>query len=330
MIHMTGDKVLVVTDLDETCTPFIPYFVPAMRTIVPKLARKLTRKLQRNVSMDDVSFELGRVMDLRGTHEYPWVWEESKFWQDPELRRAWRDYKQFRDQIVIPYHEALAESRQKNCKPFANVLEAADSLRRHGKKVVALSNGPGYSVRTKVHETKLDKCFDLVVAIELPEPPASAQLTDEMLKYGRDMVANGLSAKLRCPFLLVPTNWMKPDPRGLQMVMNKFDASPDTTIMIGDSLPSDGGVAKACGVPFLWAAYGAAQPEEYRKTVEEHFIEPERRRHKKNRTFPPMLTKWGASTWAEVLDHLGPQALPLEPTVLNETARPRPMAGPGH
>lgn len=320
-LQMTGEKDVIVSDLDETLTPFIGYFVPAVRNIIPELARRLSLRLKRPVSMDEVSHAICRIMDLRGTHEWPWVWEESVFWQDPTMRKAWKSYKHFLNRIVIPYHQALETSRLKNCKPYSNVVESLDSLKAHGKRVAVLSNGPGYSVATKVGQNQLDKHFALVVAIDIGEPPASSKLTDEELAFGRALVKKGMSTKLRCPLVTVPKDHMKPDPRGFHVAIGHLGSSLHNAIMVGDSLPSDGGVAKAVGVPFLWAAYGTQLPEEHRKTMEEHFKEPHHR-HSGKTEYPPMLTKWGASTWAEVLDHLGPEALPLEPTLLNKSAHP--------
>lgn len=324
---------LVATDLDETLAPFIGYFVPAMRHIIPEMARRLNLRLKRRgkkaITLDDVSHALCRVMDARGTHEWPWVWEESTFWQDRELRGIWKNYQEFRKRIVEPYHEALRASRLKNCKPYGNVVEALNSLKLHDKKVAIVSNGPAYSVATKVGQNGFDKFVDVVYAIDIGEPPASSKLNDEELAFGRALVAKGLSTKLRCKLTLVPKDWMKPDPRGLQQLMREFGVTAEQTVFVGDSLPSDGGVAQAAGVPFLWAAYGAQLTEEHRKTMEEHFKEPHRR-HKGTTEYPPMLTRWGASTWAEVLDHLCHEPLPLNPTVLFPSARPSPLVRMGH
>jgi phosphoglycolate phosphatase-like HAD superfamily hydrolase len=325
-MHMTGVKTTVSTDLDDTGTPFFSYFVPAMRQIIPILAKKFARKLGRSVHNDEVSFELGRVMDLAGTHEWPWVWEESKFWQDPQLRARWKNYQQFCRMIVAPYHEAIDASRLKNCKPLANFVEGLISLKAHGKQVGILSNGPDYMVAVKSAQNGLDKHVALIIAIETPEPKACSNLTDEELAYGRERVSRFRNVKLKCPLISIPKDWMKPNPRGLELLMEKLGSTPDTTIHIGDSLPADGGAAEACRVPFLWASYGTIQPEEYRKTIEEHFIDPARRK-KRTKKQPPMLTKWGAATWAEILDHLGPEALPLEPTVLNKSQHATPTEG---
>jgi len=326
---MTKDKVLVGTDLDETMTSFLWYFAPAMRLIIPKLAKKFSKKFGRKVTNDEVSWELGRIMDSRSTHEWPWVWEESKFWQDPELRKMWRDYKQFRRVVVKPYHEALDAARRKYCKTYPNVAETLASLRKHGKKVAVVSNGPDFSVFTKVAQNKLDEFVDLVIAIDIPEPPASSKLTDEELAFGRARVQAGRSTQMKCPVKSIPMEWMKPDPRGLQLAMKVLAATPDTTLYIGDSLPGDGGAAQTCGVAFLWAFYGTVHAPADLHTFEHHFVEPSRRK-KKTISYPPMLTQYGAATWAEVLQHLTTEPLPLKPTFLNPSVSPKPTDGPNH
>jgi FMN phosphatase YigB (HAD superfamily) len=326
---MTSAKILVASDLDETMTPFIGYWSPAMRHIIPKLAKVLSKRLKRPVTKDEISFELGRVMAERGTHEWWCIWELSKFWQCPEHRKVWKNFDEFKAKIIRPYDEAVDVSREKNCKPYPNVIEALRSLKEHGKKVVIVSNGPDYSVFRKVALSGLDKYIDLVIAIDMGEPPAEANLTEEDLAYGRARVAAGKLVPLACSRMSIPAEWMKPDPRGLELAMQWVKAKPEETVMVGDSLPNDGGAAKNANVPFLWASYGTLQPEEYRKTIEEHFVHPDKR-VKRVRKQPPMLTKWGAATWAEILDHLGPEPMPLKPTILNDSQHATASEGPGH
>jgi len=331
MSHMTLEKTDLVSDLDECATPFVPYFAYAVRQSVPILSTLFTNKLQRQVSMDDVSFELGRVMKLRGTHEWPWVWEESKFWQCTAMRKAWPSYKAFRDEVVDLYWSYLDVSRKKNCKPLPTVIEGLHSARAHNRRVSFLSNGPDHMVFTKAGDNALDELATYICAIETPEPPASSKLTDEMLDYGRSRVKQFLSRKMKCKVKSFPSDWAKPDPRGLQWLMKELGTTPDTTVFIGDSLPGDGGVAQACGVPFLWAAYGANISEEYTRCIEHHFIHPDDRKPlPKNPKYPPMLTRWGAARWAQVLDHLGPEELPLLPTILEKSERPQPTDGLNH
>src|SRR5690348_8645140 len=86
MLKQTATKkTTVVTDGDGTLYPFWEYFVPAMRSIIPVLAAKLSAKLGRKLTLDDVSHRIAFVMKVCGTHEYPWVWECSEFWQDPTM-----------------------------------------------------------------------------------------------------------------------------------------------------------------------------------------------------------------------------------------------------
>jgi phosphoglycolate phosphatase-like HAD superfamily hydrolase len=330
MSHMTLEKTDVVSDLDECATPFVPYFAYAVRQSVPVLARIFTDKLQRPITMDDVSFELGRIMRLRGTHEWPWVFEESRFWQCIGMRRVWPSYKKFRDEVVDLYWSYLDVSRRKNCKPLPTVMEGLKSLRTHNRRVSFLSNGPDHMVFTKAADNGIDEYATIICALETPEPPAASKLTDEMLAYGRDRVKSFRSRKMKCRVHSFPTDYAKPDPRGLRWLMKELGTTSDTTIFIGDSLPGDGGVAQACGVPFLWAAYGCNISREYERCIEEHFIHPEHRKPHSPQTYPPMLNRWGAARWAQVLDHLAAEELPLLPTILEDSERAEPTQGLNH
>jgi len=53
----------------------------------------------------------------------------------------------------------------------------------------------------------------------------------------------------------------KPDPSGLRSLMTEFDATPETTLLVGDG-PADLAVAAACGVRAILLATGYGRREE--------------------------------------------------------------------
>jgi FMN phosphatase YigB (HAD superfamily) len=335
------DKTTVVTDGDGTLYPFWEYFVPAMRTVIPALRAKLEGKLGRKLTLDDVSHPIAHVMKVCGTHEYPWVWELSPFWQDPTMRKAWKNYAEFRAEIVEPFWNALDFERSRSLYLYDDVLEALQAVVRERKHLVMLSDGPYYMVRAKLTQLGIGHLFTAVYALETLEPEAKYEehgikiqhkLSDEELEYGRERVRRFSNMAVGCPMHQNPPDWEKPNGRGLKKIMKELGVTAEQTIMVGDSLSKDGGEAKVNGVAYLWARYGVQLAREYRKMIDLHFVHPEDRPKTKQHApvLPPMIGKHGASTWLETLDHLGPEPLSLTPTVLNASVHTQPVSGSGH
>jgi FMN phosphatase YigB (HAD superfamily) len=341
--QITATKTTVVTDGDGTLYPFWEYFVPAMRTIIPVLAARLSAKLGIKLTLDDVSHRIAFVMKVCGTHEYPWVWECSEFWQDAKMRKAWKDYAEFRAQIVEPFWQAMDFERSRNLYLYDDVREALEAVHREKLNLVMLSDGPYYMVRAKLTQLGIGHLFTAVYALETLEPTAkyaehgaklAYALGDEELEYGRTRVRQFSNMAVGCPMHQNPPDWEKPNKRGLERILRELKVRPEEAIMVGDSLSKDGGVAKANGVAFLWARYGVQLARDYRKMIDIHFVHPVHRpvanKHDNAPKLPPMIGKHGASTWLETLDHLGPEPLPLKPTVLNASVHTQPVQGPGH
>jgi len=334
------EKSTVVTDGDGTLYPFWEYFVPAMRTIIPIIAAKMSAKYGRKFSLDDISHPIAHVMKVAGTHEYPWVWELSPFWQDEEYRKVWKNYAEFRAEIVEPFWKAMDFERSRNLYLYDDVLESLQAVVREGKNLVMLSDGPYYMVRAKLTQLGIGHLFTAVYALETLEPQAKYAehglkmqhaLNDEELAYGRDRVRQFSNMAVGCPMHQNAPDWEKPNKRGLERILTDLNIKPEQTIMVGDSLSKDGGVAQANGVAFLWARYGVQLARDYRKMIDVHFVHPNDRPKVKTHTvLPPMLGKHGASTWLETLDHLGEEPLPLRPTVLNPSVHTQPVQGSGH
>jgi len=336
----TVEKSTVVTDGDGTLYPFWEYFVPAMRKVIPVITAKLSAKLGKKLSLDDVSHSIARVMKVCGTHEYPWVWELSEFWQDSTKRKLWKDYAEFRTEIVEPFWNALDFERTRNLYLYDDVREALEAVVREKKNLVMLSDGPYYMVRAKLTQLCIGHLFTAVYALETLEPEAKYKemglklkhkLSDEELEYGRERVRTFSNMSVGCPMHQNPPDWEKPNERGLKRILKDLGIKAEEAIMVGDSLSKDGGVAQANGVAFLWARYGVQLAREYRKMIDVHFVHPEDRpKAKKHADLPPMIGKHGASTWLETLEHLGAEPLELKPTVLNASVHTQPTSGSGH
>lgn len=315
---------LVATDMDSTIGLFWSYFCPAMNKISPILAAKL------GVPQDEFEREVGRVMHKRGTHEWPWVMEETKF------RREWKGTPQsFRQEISEPFWATLDEMRAKFLRPFDDVNETIDALVGKGVKIAIVSDAPFYMALTRACDHGIDGRIEALYALDAPLPDVSEFVDPFDMQLGLERIA-ALEARAH-KFKLVrklPKDCEKPNPGGLKAAMKDFGVKPSETLFIGDSAKKDGGVAEVCGVRFIWARYGIYLPPEYIDIVDRRFTptgEAPTNGHGitfRPKVLPPMVEK--AASFEAILNHLGQERRSSKKTVLNPSARSQGTEEVGH
>lgn len=315
---------LILTDMDSTLGLFWGYFCPAMKAISPLLAQRL------NVTQSDFEREVGRIMHLHGTHEWPWVLEETKF------RHDWNGSPgDFRKQISEPFWATLDEMRQRYLKPFPTVLETLAELKARGKTIIIVSDAPIYMALTRAVDMGLDQYIDGLLALEAPIPHSSTFVSPEDMALGLQRMKN--FSKRTHSFKVVetlPKKCEKPNPDGVQRAMRIVGVDVDDCIYIGDSLKKDGGVAEALAMRYFWAHYGIYLPGEYVEIIDERFTptgEAPTNGHGvtyQPEIYPPMVAELGS--FKQILHHLvlGPRS--NAGTVLGATDKPSAVKGPGH
>lgn len=322
---------LVVTDLDGTCYSFWYYFCPAMRTAIPAMAATLGLGKQ---DYDRISQEIGRVMAAHGTHEYPWVLEET--W----LRKNFSgSASEFRDRFVRPFWGELDHYRMKFLRPYDFVRETLQTLNQSGIPIVGLSDAPAHMAILRITQTGLDELFSGLYALDTEEPAAELALSEEELDHGKERVRRFGNTPHRMEiFRKLPKTFEKPSADGFKMIMSDFGiTNPKKVLMVGDSLTKDGGVAKAIGCPYLWAWYGTILPAEYTEMIDVKFnprgntaqITTGHGVTYKPKVLPPMAAQ--LASYNEVLKHLGRQQnAESSGTILPPSARASGTQGPGH
>lgn len=252
---------LVATDMDSTIGLFWAYFVPAMNYISPILSARL------NVSQVEFEREVGRVMHLRRSHEWPWIMEETKF------RRHWTgSAKSFRREISEPFWAALDEMRHAYLRPFADVLSTIDEARALGTRFAIVSDAPLYMALTRAIAHGIDGRIEALYALSVKLPDVSEFVDPSDMELGLERI-RAMEGAAHCFNYVrkLPLRLEKPHPGGLEMAMQDFCVDPSQTLFIGDSLVKDGGVAAACGVRYIWAQYGTYLPTEYLDLVDRRF-----------------------------------------------------------
>src|SRR5277367_2898784 len=88
---------LVITDVDGTLASFWDYFVPAIRDFMKDMSSRSHK------SIEELAHDIGHVIERRGSHEYPWLLEETEY--------AWSHYskapEEFVDLFVKPFWAAV-------------------------------------------------------------------------------------------------------------------------------------------------------------------------------------------------------------------------------
>jgi FMN phosphatase YigB (HAD superfamily) len=285
---------LVITDVDGTLASFWDYFVPAVRDFLRDVSVRL------DIPVAQLAEDIGRVVERRGTHEYPWLLEETGF--------AWAHFADKPDEFirdfVKPFWAAMDENRTKYLRPYPQVVETLKELKRLGIKVVALSDAPDYMARIR-NKQVFDGLLDAVYALETVEPDSKDMWQPLTLEYGRQRLAElkTSTANLKTQLHVIAKEYEKPCPNGLDLVLNDFGVFPYETIFIGDSLRKDGLVAASRGIRFVWAHYGHQLPAEYEELVHQA-LKPVSTIHEEPAIEAAPFVEAIAARYDELLNHI--------------------------
>ncbi|MBX9941214.1 MAG: HAD family hydrolase [Candidatus Obscuribacterales bacterium] len=285
---------LVVTDVDGTLASFWDYFVPAIRDFIKDVSTR-TNKPALELSRD-----IGHVIERRGTHEYPWLLEETGF--------AWAHYKnqpeEFLEEFVKPFWKAVDDNRSRYLRPFPRVLETLQELKERGVKIVALSDAPDYMARVR-NKQIFDGLLDAVYSLETVEPPKDDMYRPITLVHGRERVQalQQSTRDLQTRLVTLPADWEKPCPHGLDRVLSDFEVYPQECLFVGDSLAKDGIVAASRGIRFIWAHYGSSLSAEYEE-IAYHYLKPDIEKGGKpeGKKLPTELIEAVAARYDEILN----------------------------
>ena len=288
----------LITDLDGTTYPFNDYFAPAIRDVVPELARKT------GMTHMEVYKSIGEIMEMRRTHDWPWVLEES------QLAKRWTGTPaEFRAQVVEPYHAHLDAYRTKLLKPYPEVLETLTEVRRRGIQVYALSDAPAFIAKARAEGTGVAAYLDGLYALKTPEATVADVRFPEALAHGKQRVYDLLGTPSKLKVTEVPKAFEKPETGGIRMIMDKPPPlRPKEMLFIGDSRVKDGGVSQAIGIPYIRARYGSVIALEYEQILATLRPESSVMGTAKNgaKVYPPMIHE--AASYADVLKFLEPKA----------------------
>lgn len=314
---------LVATDADGTLWQFWWYFAPAMRKIIPVLAERL------GLSMDQVSTDIGTVMDKYGTHEFPWALELTDF------RKTWKGTaQQFREQIAEPFWAALDHFRLAYLELMRDVPETLSALSQRGIKLVILSDAPMHMALSRAHQMQVGGYVDAIYALDTPEPALSEFVDPFDIELGRERVSRFMSTPINIRRVVLDRKFEKPHPHGLQQILTDYAVDPLAVRFVGDNRGKDGGVAAALGVPYISADYGTYLSPEDRKIIEHKFKSKNAKGDSAHNPTAskkkdvPMVAE--AASYKTLLNHLGVFNMPTVASALTPSAASKIVTQCGH
>jgi FMN phosphatase YigB (HAD superfamily) len=279
---------LVVTDLDNTLYSWVDYVVYAIDAMVRSLVETT------GFGHDEILDSLRQVYAVRGSIEYPFVIQEAALFRD---RVA--DFEQFAEEVLYPARQAFAAERRERLRPFEGVVETLRELRRRGIPVVGLSDASSFGATLRLRLLGLDGYLAALYAIEPYPLPPPERLERRIL----DKLEAGLYRPETLRVVNLPVEAVKPSPRGYESICREFGVEPQETLMVGDNLAKDMGVAEAVGAHGLWAEYGTRMPPEVRARLERYVPQAVLQRNAPELEGGAARPNIGLQAYAELLAH---------------------------
>lgn len=144
----------------------------------------------------------------------------------------------------------LYSERKKHTKLYDGVLNALETLKARGVKVVAYTESFAFFTEWRIKHTGLDGIIDVLYSPPDHEFPKGVTPKD-LRKLGEDHY--GLK---HTTHHYVGRGVVKPSPGVLSSILEDMGASPAQAVYVGDSLMKDVVMAQAVGVLDVHAKYG--------------------------------------------------------------------------
>ncbi len=257
---------LVVTDMDNTLYSWVDYIVPAVEAMVDAVCRATGFPRIKVVQ------SLKEVYTKYESNEYPFALQESSIFAE------FPDFGSFDKLVIEPARAAFSQARKKYLRPYKGVLETLDELSRRNLPVVALTDAPRNPAVLRAKKMGLDERLTALYTLpgfDFPELPDGSKLV------APDILAREERGDYRpkCKVVELPRELEKPNPSGLLRICEDLGVRPDETLVVGDSVRKDVGVAQAVGAVDCWAEYGTYVSVEYRERLDIISAEAITRRH---------------------------------------------------
>lgn len=246
---MINDKYVLFSDLDNTLYNWVDYYAPCFRSMVHVLKRKT------NLNEDELIESFRKVFIKYNSIEYPFVVQELDIWQ----KLGWSDGDILQN-AVHPARVAFGRTRNKRLYLYPNVRETLKWLKDEGVIIFAYSNAPTHQAMIRLKLLRITSYIDhLVIFREMPRPKIAEK--DVLDRFEKNYSDTGIN------LLIHDSSMMKPDPKPVIDIINKYHISINLMFLVGDSINMDISIANAIGIKGIWARYGEIAEKKNIETI---------------------------------------------------------------
>jgi phosphoglycolate phosphatase len=244
----------IVTDNDGTAIGFGPWFAPAAKTALQRIAPVL------GVTIEELGEQVGKNMVAARTHEDAFVFRGDYF------ANLWgnRSHADFVTQVTAPFYTTLDNARDAH-PLFDGASQTIKAANGASLGVHVLSDAALYATVAKLKRLASRGHIRSIYAIETLPPDASEIWNEDDFLYCTERVQRALAHADTFKDTRVvglPRSAEKPNPIGLRSLMADMGIDPAEAVYIGDSITKDGGVAYAVGMLYLRFGTSEAPAEE--------------------------------------------------------------------
>jgi phosphoglycolate phosphatase len=232
---------LVVTDLDNTLYDWVDFYVPSFLAMIREMS------LLTGVTEEDLKASFKRLHEKYGTSEYSFAIFELDALQ--QLNRG-LGARQILEKYAPAIH-AFRSSRKKTLHLFEGVRETLIELRTQGKRIVAHTDALMFHATARLKRLGIEDLFAAICAP--PDHGLPAGISVEDVRYFSDESKYETSIPIK---IEIDPAIRKPDPRGLQIVLDSLGVDARECVYVGDSVTRDILMAQQSGVLDVLAEYG--------------------------------------------------------------------------
>lgn len=228
----------ILSDLDNTIYNWVDYFAPSFRGMVHALSKRT------GIVEDDI------VADFKGVYEQAGSLEYAFSVQELEMARSMSE-DEVKDLVRIA-KGAFSRVRRKNLKPYPNVQQTLNALKRENIPVIGVTNAPIFHAERRLKQLRLDGLFYGLAGWrghDIPEDHTWTQKIKERAEQGK------YDTRIMRKWSLSKTE-LKPSSRGYLRVIEDLNLDVKHTICVGDSLYKDVKPALELDAIGVWAKYG--------------------------------------------------------------------------
>lgn len=246
---------LVVTDMDNTLYSWVDYIVPAVEAMVDSICHSTGFPRIKVVQ------SLKAVYGKYESNEYPFALQESSIFAE------FPEFMSFDQLVIAPARAAFSQARRKYLRPYRGVLATLEALKARQLIVVGLTDAPRNPAESRAKRLGFDRYMSALYTLPGFHFPATAEGEKLIAPAIADRDQRG-DYKAACPVIELPREFEKPNPQGLLQICAAHGVTPAETLVVGDSVRKDVGVAKQVGAVDCWAEYGTYVSTEYRERLD--------------------------------------------------------------